>query len=344
LSGLVAKAGLAAQVQMQQYHHRLHVLPVVVVYLNNICDSRCGTCEIWKNNETVRVSAERQMSAALLEEIYESLRNWQPRQILISGGEPVLHPQFSHAVVRFAAIARDVGVITNGLKLGDCAGEALEKASAFYISFDAPDRATYAAIRGIDGFEKLARAPERLHRLASRPKIVARCTLQRGNIRRIPDLIARARRLGFDTISFLGVDVTSQAFSRDRHGASNISAIQPAAEDLAAMEETIDSSELMSEPFVEGGVARLKRILQYFRALLGEAEFPLVRCNAPWVSVVIETTGAIRGCFFQPVIGDFRSINGQAALDFRRNLDVKSNATCRRCVCSKWLSPRDLLL
>ena len=109
------------------------------------------------------------------------------------------------------------------------------------------------------------------------------------------------------------------------------------------MSEQIDSLSKPDEDFVEGGIPKLQRILQYFRALDADGPFPEVRCNAPWASVVIETTGQIRGCFFQPVIGDFRTINGEKAVRFRRGLNVASDSTCRRCVCSKWLGPRDVM-
>jgi len=147
---------------------------------------------------------------------------------------------------------------------------------------------------------------------------------------------------GFDNISFLAVDIGSSAFSRDIHGIPDMAAMQPTHEDLVEMERAILG---LNDPgsFVEGGTARISRILQYFRGLNRDSEFPAVRCNAPWVSIVVETTGAIRGCFFQPVIGDFRNINGPAALRFRRKLNVESDPTCRRCVCSKLLGVRDFL-
>jgi MoaA/NifB/PqqE/SkfB family radical SAM enzyme len=103
------------------------------------------------------------------------------------------------------------------------------------------------------------------------------------------------------------------------------------------MAATVDSDLDFQGGFIEGGALKLRRILQYFRALLGQDEFPAVRCNAPWTSVVIETTGKIRGCFFQPVIGDFRNINSKAAIEFRRRLKVDADATCRQCVCSKFV-------
>jgi len=333
----------AARLHLQQRDHHLHVLPIVILYLNNICDSRCGSCEIWKNNDLLKNAAERQMTDSLLEELYERTIAWRPRQVLLSGGEPALHPRFPDAIRRFKSIGTSVCVISNGLLLGSLPVTELGKVSEFYISFDAPDRQSYEQIRGVDSFERLASSIKVIASLVPRPKIVARCTLQRANVDRLTELVRSARDMGFDRISFLGADVSSDAFSRDLHGASNGAAIQPAREDLARMEAGIDSIERSGDSFIEGGTAKLRRILRYFRALLGEMDFPEVRCNAPWVSIVVETTGKIRGCFFQPVIGDFRNINNSDAMKFRRSLDVQSNPTCQRCVCSKLLGVQDLL-
>ncbi len=333
----------AAHLELQQHAHQVRVLPIIIIYLNNICDSQCITCSIWKNNDLLKIPAQRQMTESLLDALYKSLPAWRPRQILLSGGEPVLHPKFAKVVQRFRGIAPKVCVITNGLLLSTCEHEALESVAEFYISFDAPDAEAYRKIRGVDGFARLADSIKVLRGLRQPPKAIARCTLQRDNVRRIPQLITAAREFGFDAISFLGVDLATDAFARDLHGAADRASIQPADEDLDAMEQDILSIETFApDGFVEGGVEKLKRILQYFRALTGTSEFPEIRCNAPWVSMVIETTGKIRGCFFQPVIGDFRSVNGETAVQFRRRLNVNQDPTCQRCVCSKWLGPRDL--
>jgi MoaA/NifB/PqqE/SkfB family radical SAM enzyme len=333
----------AGAVQLQQFEHRLRVLPIVIVYLNNVCDSRCKTCEIWRNNQALKTPAARQMSDELLEDLYRMAAQWRPRQVLISGGEPTLHPGFPEAVARFARIAPEVNVITNGLSLGRCDKTTLPQAAAYYISFDAPDRDSYMQIRGVDGFDRLARTIDTLRLLTPRPKLVARCTLQRANVRRIPELVHAAETLGFDTISFLAADVSSEAFSRDLHGPSDISRIQPLREDLVQMERAIESFRDEEDRFIEGGGRKLRRILQFFRAVLGDEPFPPVHCNAPWVSVVIETSGQIRGCFFQPIIGHYRTINGEQAKKFRRGLHVATDHTCRRCVCSKYLGLRGLL-
>jgi Fe-coproporphyrin III synthase len=329
--------------EVQQHLHRIHILPVVILYLNNICDSRCVTCSIWKNNDSLRIPAERQMPDELLEELYRTIPSWRPKQILLSGGEPALHPRFSNIVPEFKRITGKVCVITNGLLLNSLDPAVLETVDEFYISFDAPDAETYERIRGVDGFDRLAASVKLLRSLRIPPKIVARCTLQRENVRCLPELVRVADEFGFHSLSFLAADVSSQAFSRDAHGAADSVAIQPGIEDLKIMEASIESAGGFDDGFVEGGAGKLKRLLQYFRALIGEGELPPVRCNAPWISVVIETTGKIRGCFFQRVIGDFRNINGRSATSFRRALNVATDPTCRRCVCSKFLTTSEFI-
>jgi MoaA/NifB/PqqE/SkfB family radical SAM enzyme len=331
------------RLEVQQHFHRIRVLPIVVLYLNNICDSRCKTCSIWKNNELLKVSSDRQMAEGLLEELYERLPGWRPKQILLSGGEPLLHPQFPDAVRRFRDIAGKVCVITNGLLLSSHDATVLEPADEFYISFDAPDADAYQKIRGVDGFGRLAAGLQVLKGFRHPPKIVARCTIQRDNVRRIPELLTVARKLAFDSISFLAVDISSRAFSRDTHGVPDPMDVRPSIEDLEVLETDLLSLANLGDHFVEGGPDRLHRILQYLRALIGEDEFPAVRCNAPWTSVVIETTGKIRSCFFHPVIGDFRDINGETAVEFRRRLNVAADPTCQRCVCSKFISTNEFV-
>jgi radical SAM protein with 4Fe4S-binding SPASM domain len=65
------------------------------------------------------------------------------------------------------------------------------------------------------------------------------------------------------------------------------------------------------------------------------------------VSAVIEASGDVRPCFFHPVVGNINRgalpeiLNGPEALRFRANLDVASNAICRKCVCSLYIPPQD---
>ncbi|HYR84510.1 MAG TPA: radical SAM protein [Terriglobia bacterium] len=329
----------------QQRSHRLTTLPILIVYLNDICNSRCLTCAIWQNNERLRIPGERQMSDRILAELYGEIERWRPSQVLLSGGEPAMHPRLPDVVRRLEALGSRIALITNGLLLTSFSHEELRPVSEVYISFDAPTPELYKTIRGVDGFDRMAGAIGFLKSMAAPPRIVARSTLQRDNVGEIPELVGTAQRLGFDGISFLGVDVSSSAFARGfPDHAVDPNRIQPQIADLEAMTRGIEELELAKtlSSFIEGGAQRLRRILQYFNALLGRGDFPPMQCNAPWISAVIETTGKMRGCFFHPVIGDLRTINGPKAVEFRKALRVESNPTCRRCVCNKLLRPLDV--
>src|SRR5262249_1702520 len=89
--------------------------------------------------------------------------------------------------------------------------------------------------------------------------------------------------------------------------------------------------------------ARLRRIARHFRAHLGLAAAEAPRCNAPWVSAVLESDGTVRPCFFHRAIGNAREhtlgevLNSREAVSFRRSLDIAADPPCRRCVCSLYL-------
>ena len=81
------------------------------------------------------------------------------------------------------------------------------------------------------------------------------------------------------------------------------------------------------------------RRMRDIRAVGGEGSFPSSSCNAPWVSAVVETDLSVRPCFFHPAYGRIGEgglaavLNGEAALLFRRSLDVASDPVCLRCPC-----------
>jgi radical SAM protein with 4Fe4S-binding SPASM domain len=55
---------------------------------------------------------------------------------------------------------------------------------------------------------------------------------------------------------------------------------------------------------------------------------------------VIEADGTVRPCFFHKALGNVHEspleviLNSDAAIAFRRNLDVATDETCRACVCT----------
>ncbi|MFW5905165.1 MAG: SPASM domain-containing protein, partial [bacterium] len=95
-----------------------------------------------------------------------------------------------------------------------------------------------------------------------------------------------------------------------------------------------------SSGFVEESPERMRSLVRHFAALHGRGDFPESHCNAPWVSAVVEADGTVRPCFFHRALGRLSDgpldqvLNSPEAVRFRRELDVKSNPICRRCVCT----------
>lgn len=106
-------------------------------------------------------------------------------------------------------------------------------------------------------------------------------------------------------------------------------------------------AEYPADGFILEAPQKLRRIVAHFRAHYGLAPHIAPRCNAPWVSAVVESSGDVRPCFFHAVIGNTAGttlgevINGPRAIAFRESLHVADNPICQRCVCSLYVEPRE---
>ena len=102
-----------------------------------------------------------------------------------------------------------------------------------------------------------------------------------------------------------------------------------------------------AEDFASGFIAespeQLRQLHRYFSAIAGNGSFPETICNAPWVSTVVEADGTVRPCFFHPPLGNIQNrsldaiLNSEDAIAFRRQLDVRTDPICRKCVCTLYL-------
>ena len=177
-------------------------------------------------------------------------------------------------------------------------------------------------------------------------QVHGRCTVQKENHSLLRKTVAGAKFLGMNSISFLAADVTSQAFNRELvWPGERQSQVVLTRQEVEALEEEIKSLTRENEgdiraKYISESVEKLWRIAGRFREQLGEMPPIAPRCNAPWVSAVMEVDGSVRPCFFHRKIGNIREqtleqvINGQEARRFRASLNVSGNAICQRCVCS----------
>ena len=297
----------------------------------------------------------REISTSDLEAHRASLRELQVRWVVLSGGEPLMHSDLGALSQFFRSEGLRVTLLTAGLILERHAALVAESMDDIIVSLDGPPD-VHNSIRGVPrAFERLAQGLAAVRQIRPDVPITGRCTVQKGNHLHLQATVQSALRLGLNSISFLAADVSSSAFNHpegwapDRH-----SAVAPDAKEVEELSCEIESllencHAAIENGFVVEGAEKLRRIVRHFRAQLGQVEPLAPRCNAPWVSAVIEADGNVRPCFFHPSLGNIREgplhaiLNGEKAVDFRARLDIPTNPVCRRCTCSLHLTVQDPL-
>lgn len=330
--------------------HVISALPIVILMPHSACNCRCVMCDIWKGNHNLK-----QLTQHDIEELLSALRKFGTQQILMSGGEALLNPNF----FKFCEILKQekikISLLSTGLTLKKNAAQIVQWVDEVIVSLDG-DEALHDTIRNIPGaFDKMAEGIDTIKTMEPDFKITCRTVIHRQNFRIWPAIIDAAKEIGLDQISFLPADVSSHAFNRevlwDENRQHEILLLQ---HELPELKSIIDSLHVnYKDDFATGYIAespeKINKIYQYYAAFYGLNDLPYKKCNAPWVSTVIEADGTVRPCFFHEAYGNIKTnsleqvINNTSAINFRKQLDMDKNATCLKCVCYLNLNPQKKL-
>jgi MoaA/NifB/PqqE/SkfB family radical SAM enzyme len=327
--------------------HRISALPVVILMPHSACNCRCVMCDIWKDNKNLKQLTEHDVSGLLT-----ALKKFGTKQVVMSGGEALLNQNFFGLCEILKKAGIKVTLLTTGLSIKSHAENLLKWVNDIIVSLDG-DQQLHDVIRNIPGaFHKLKDGVQYIQSLNPKYRITARTVVHRLNFRNWPAIIREAKLIGLDQISFLPADVSSQAFNRQ------MTWEEPRQHEILLSEKELPELKTIIEriiieywdDFNNGFIAespeKIRNIYYYYAAFYGLNPFPYKKCNAPWVSTVIEADGNVRPCFFHDVIGNIRDesltaiLNSDKAVNFRKTLDISTNATCVKCVCSLNLPPR----
>ncbi|HYE53294.1 MAG TPA: radical SAM protein [Chitinophagaceae bacterium] len=327
--------------------HRITALPIVILMPHSACNCRCVMCDIWKGNRNLKQLTEEDIRGLL-----STLKKLGTQQVLMSGGEALLNHGFFH----FCRILRSsdikITLLSTGLSLAKHAEQIVQWVNDVIVSLDG-HQPLHDEIRNIDGaFLKMKAGIEAIRQIDPTYRITARTVIHRLNYRYWSHIIEAAADLGLDQISFLPADVSSQAFNREtRWDAPRQQEIVIPEHELNELQLMIDTLAVRHKAAFEKGFiaespAKLQKIFDHYAAFYGWNPYPWKKCNAPWVSTVIEADGTVRPCFFHEAMGNIRDnsleeiLNSEQAVLFRRSLDMDKNETCVKCVCYLNLSPR----
>jgi Fe-coproporphyrin III synthase len=307
-------------------------------------------CDIWKDNKNLK-----QLTEADVTGLLSSLKKFGTQLVVMSGGEASLHPNF----FRFCEILKKnkikVSLLTTGLTIKKNADQLLHWVNDVIISLDG-DEQLHDTIRNIPGaFKKIKEGVEYIRSKNPHYKITARTVIHKLNYQSWISIIDSAKEMRLDQVSFLPADVSSHAFNREvLWNSAKQHELLLGENELPKLKAIIDSiiknyKDEIENHFISESAEKLKKIYEYYAAFYNLNSFLYKKCNAPWVSTVIEADGTVRPCFFHEAIGNIHEnsldtiLNGEKGINFRETLDVDTNSICKKCVCHLNLPVRAII-
>jgi Fe-coproporphyrin III synthase len=326
--------------------NKISSLPIVILMPHSSCNCRCVMCDIWKGNNNLK-----QLHETDIESLLTSLSKFGTKQVVMSGGEALLNPNF----FRFCEILKrekiKITLLSTGLTIKKNASALVKWVDDIIVSLDG-DEHLHDSIRNIPGaFRKVQDGIREIRSLDAGYRMSGRSVIHKQNFRNWSGIIQAAKEIGLNSISFLPADVSSSAFNREMQWDDNRqNEILLTESDVAEMKEIVSNiliqyKDEFQTHFISESPDKIQKIYYYYAAYFGLNDFPYKKCNAPWVSTVIEADGSVRPCFFHNAFGNIRMgtldsiINSEKAIEFRKNLDMDKNDTCIKCVCYLNLKP-----
>ncbi len=327
--------------RINRMSNRVGRVPILVLLPHSRCNCRCLMCDIWRANKNLQ-----ELSPEFIGRHVEAMQDLGVRWIVLSGGEALMHANLWNLCEQLSCLNAKITLLSTGLLLERNVAEIAEWIDEVIVSLDGSD-SVHDRIRNIPrAYEKLRDGVAALRNGAPGVDIGARCVLQRENYFDFRGIVKAAKELRLDWISFLAADVSSEAFNRpggwpdERKTEVRLTPDQCDELENTIRQSAIEFAHHYKSVFIAESPEKLLRIVQYYRAINGDATFAKQKCNAPWVSAVVEPDGQVRPCYFHKSYGQLAEgglaelINSPAAIAFRRNLDVNKDPVCQRCVCT----------
>ena len=260
-------------------------LPILILYPHSRCNCRCLMCDIWKKRTYEMTPGE----------VSAGRTNGGPR----SRARGIERRRSPDALRPVHALPRAPGgrhpdhdpehrAAAGPARGGDRGAHRRRRRQ--------PRRPARAARRDPprpEAFDRLADGVRAVREAEPAGAITARCVVQKAGTRRLRETVAAAHDLGLDGISFLAVDVSSEAFNRPggvgvTHGAPSRSPRKssPPRGRARPLSEGVRSG-------VRGRLHRGDRgeapaaPAPLLRGRRGQGPYPTNVCNAPWVSSVV---------------------------------------------------------
>ena len=274
------------------------------------------------------------------------------KRIVFSGGEPILRTDLEDICKIFSRYNVKQTLLTNGVLVKKKIDTLAPYLDELIISIDGAKPETHDAIRGVNSLNLIIDGIKFTKENFPSLNISFRTVIQKNNFRELHDIIQLGAKLGITRVSFLPVDVFSEAFGREHSEAAvNDNSLILSKEETIELRNIINNIEkkYFDSHFVSEPYNKLMGYADYFSSALSGNKFPPVYCNAPMMSTVITARGDVLPCFFLPKLGNIREksliqiLNGDKAVTTRKRVRAFEPERCKTCVCSLNVSKRNAL-
>ena len=178
-------------------------LSALYLYISGACNLPCRHC--WISPAPPAGAGSRLfLGMDHLRSVVEQARPLGLVGVKLTGGEPLLHPDFREIVEYLCQAGLPVTLETNGTLIdSDCATllKHLRNVRFVSVSLDGANATTHEELRVLPGsFEKALNGIRELVKVGIRPQVI--CTLHKGNVSEVGAVVALAEQLGCGSVKF----------------------------------------------------------------------------------------------------------------------------------------------
>jgi len=310
-----------------------------IVHIIQNCNSPCKMCDCWKTKE------KNWHPAKELKTFFKKAKQLGAIAIMVSGGEPLLHPELRQIITDLKEIGLRVMLNTNALLLHKNLWIADLNLERLVVSMDGYNPETYKSYRGLNGYQIVWDNLKLFQKKSPSTQIGIRTILNKDNYDKMELLFDAIEENGMHGVGLSPADVSSISFSRNDIDKEKekflISLLLPSEDQINDFLQafTAESAYYKKiEAAAEKGLSSWKPydfircMLFYLGILKGEeAMFANRPCFFPYTSLVLDYNGDLRNCFYSPAFGNlynFESIDWS----FQNSMKgLKESGKCKSC-------------
>lgn len=178
-------------------------LTSLYLYISGSCNLACKHCwispEFKKNGEGGQFVNPKYVKEAIIQ-----AKRFGLNSVKLTGGEPLLHPEFRKIVDIIEEEKIGFTIETNGILINKDVAEFLmnrERKPFISVSIDGASAKTHDDLRGVKGsFNQAIEGIKRLVKVGFRPQLI--CTLHKDNVREMEGVVKLAKDIGCGSVKF----------------------------------------------------------------------------------------------------------------------------------------------